>query len=220
MFNYFRSRNFINKGKVIIYIFTIFLFGGMFMFSAFAGGYNENKEEDNVITNSDLNINVNQTGNKSLIVYFSRAGEQYNVGVIDKGNTAIVAEVIAELTGADLFEVVPFLDNYPKTYSELTDMARKEQNANVRPKYAGELHDLNECDVIYVGAPVWWGDWPMIMYTVFENNDFAGKTLIPFSTHEGSGLSGFDRKLKAACPDSVIKKGLAVVKVSLFFYSY
>ena len=113
------------------------------MFSAFAGGYNENKEEDNVITNSDLNINVNQTGNKSLIVYFSRAGEQYNVGVIDKGNTAIVAEVIAELTGADLFEVVPFLDNYPKTYSELTDMARKEQNANARQKYAGELHDLN-----------------------------------------------------------------------------
>ena len=99
-------------------------------------------------------------------------------------------------------------------------MARKEQNANVRPKYAGELHDLNEYDVIYVGAPVWWGDWPMIMYTVFENNDFAGKTLIPFSTHEGSGLSGFDRKLKASCPDSVIKKGLAVVKVSLFFYSY
>ena len=58
--------------------------------------------------------------------------------------------------------------------------------------------------------PVWWGDWPMIMYTVFENNDFTGKTLIPFSTHEGSGLSGFDRKLQAACAGAEVGKGLAV----------
>ena len=50
----------------------------------------------------------------------------------------------------------------------------------------------------------------MIMYTVFENNDFAGKTLIPFSTHEGSGLSGFDRKLSSACPDSTVLDGLAI----------
>lgn len=61
-----------------------------------------------------------------------------------------------------------------------------------------------------IGAPVWWGDWPMIMYTVFENNDFAWKTLIPFSTHEGSGLSGFDKKLLSACPDSTVLDGLAV----------
>ena len=63
---------------------------------------------------------------------------------------------------------------------------------------------------IFIGAPVWWGDWPMIMYTVFENNDFSGKTLIPFSTHEGSGLSGFDKKLQSACPDAEVLKGLAV----------
>ncbi|MBQ8986625.1 MAG: flavodoxin, partial [Lachnospiraceae bacterium] len=63
---------------------------------------------------------------------------------------------------------------------------------------------------IFIGAPVWWGDWPMIMYTVFENNDFSGKTLIPFSTHEGSGLSGFDKKLQDACPDATVGKGLAV----------
>ena len=50
----------------------------------------------------------------------------------------------------------------------------------------------------------------MIMYTVFENNDFSGKTLIPFSTHEGSGLSGFDKKLQNACPDAEVLKGLAI----------
>ena len=146
----------------------------------------------------------------TLVLYFSRTGEQYVVGVIDKGNTAIVAEMIAEETGADLFEVLPADDHYPTTYNELTDMARQEQNDNARPAYSGELPDLGGYSTIFIGAPVWWGDWPMIMYTVFENNDFSGKTLIPFSTHEGSGLAGFDRKLEDACPGAEVGKGLAV----------
>ena len=145
-----------------------------------------------------------------LVVYFSRTGEQYTVGVIDHGNTAIVAEMIADETGADLFEVLPEDDHYPMTYAELTDVAKKEQNENARPAYAGEVPDLSQYDTVFIGAPVWWGDWPMIMYTMFEKNDFSGKTLIPFSTHEGSGLSGFDKKLEGACPDSTIGKGLAI----------
>ncbi len=145
-----------------------------------------------------------------LVIYFSRTGEQYTVGVIDKGNTAIVAEMIAEETGAELFEVLPEEDYYPYTYNELTDVAKKEQNEKARPAYQGTLPDLGAYSTIFIGAPVWWGDWPMIMYTVFENNDFSGKTLIPFSTHEGSGLSGFDKKLQSACPDAEVLKGLAV----------
>ena len=153
-----------------------------------------------------------ETGASSdtLVLYFSRTGEQYVVGVIDKGNTAIVAEMIAEQTGADLFEVLPADDHYPMTYEALTDVAKQEQNDNARPAYSGELPDLSKYSTIFIGAPVWWGDWPMIMYTVFENNDFSGKTLIPFSTHEGSGLSGFDKKLEGACPDSTVGKGLAI----------
>lgn len=147
-----------------------------------------------------------------LVVYFSRTGEQYNVGVIDKGNTAIVAEMIAEQTGADLFEVLPADDHYPMTYDELTDVAKREQNEKARPAYAGSLPDLSQYDTVFIGAPVWWGDWPMILYTFFENNGeaLAGKTLIPFSTHEGSGLSGFDKKLASACPGSTVGEGLAI----------
>ncbi len=147
-----------------------------------------------------------------LVVYFSRTGEQYNVGVIDKGNTAIVAEFIADRTGADLWEVLPVDDHYPMTYSELTDVAKKEQKDDARPQYKGEVPDLSSYSTIFIGAPVWWGDWPMIMYTFFENNldGLAGKTLIPFSTHEGSGLSGFDKKLSKACPDATVKDGLAI----------
>ena len=151
-------------------------------------------------------------GSDILVVYFSRTGEQYTVGVIDKGNTSIVAEMIAEQTGADLFEVLPVDDHDPMTYAELTDVAKQEQNDNARPEYAGEVPDLSAYDTIYIGAPVWWGDWPMIMYTFFEQNaeGLSGKRLVPFSTHEGSGLSGFDKKLESVCPNSTILNGLAI----------
>ena len=149
-------------------------------------------------------------GGKILVVYFSRTGEQYGVGVIEKGNTEIVAEMIAELTGADLYEVVPAEDNYPTTYKELTDVAKKEQNDKARPAYTVTVPDLSEYSTVFIGAPVWWSDWPMIMYTLFENEDLSGKTLIPFCTHAGSGLSGFDKKLAYACPNSQVLDGLAI----------
>ena len=151
-------------------------------------------------------------GGDTLVVYFSRTGEQYEVGVIEKGNTAIVADMIIDKTGADSFEILPDDDHYPYTYDELTDVAKKEQNENARPAYAGEVPDLSQYSTIFIGAPVWWGDWPMIMYTFFENNAdaLAGKTLIPFSTHAGSGLSDFDGKLSSACPDSTVGEGLAI----------
>jgi len=151
-----------------------------------------------------------ESGSKILVLYFSRTGEQYNVGVIEKGNTAIVAEMIAEATGADLYEVLPADDHYPTTYKELTDVGLQEQRDGARPAYAGELPDFENYGTIFIGAPVWWGDWPMIMYTVFESTPLSGKTLIPFSTHAGSGLSGFDRSLAAAFPECTIAKGLAI----------
>ena len=160
----------------------------------------------------DTTSNEIVSGSDVLVVYFARTGEQYTVGVIDKGNTAIVAEMIIERTGADSFEILPEEDYYPYTYSELTDVAKREQNENARPGYAGEVPDLTQYSTVFIGAPVWWGDWPMICYTFFENNAdaLAGKTLIPFSTHEGSGLSGFDRKLSSVCPDSTVGEGLAI----------
>ncbi len=145
---------------------------------------------------------------KILVVYFSRTGEQYTVGVIDEGNTAIVAEMIAEKTGADLYEILPEND-YPYTYSALTDVAKQEQNDNARPTIRGDLPDVSGYDTIFIGAPVWWGDWPMICYTFFESVDLSGKSLVPFSTHEGSGLSGFDKKLAAAVLGATVLTGQA-----------
>ncbi len=170
----------------------------------------DKKQQANTSVNDDTE--EPSGGSNILVVYFSRTGEQYGVGVIDKGNTAIVADMIIETTGADSFEILPQDDYYPYTYDELTEVAKKEQNENARPAYAGDIPDLSQYETIFIGAPVWWGDWPMICYTFFENNadSLAGKTLIPFSTHAGSGLSGFDSKLSSALPNSTVGEGLAI----------
>ena len=176
---------------------------------------NSRQDDKSVVSQSNTETKSDSgtsDGTKTLVVYFSRTGEQYGVGNIDKGNTAIVAEMIAEKTGADSFEILPKEDYYPYTYDELTDVAKQELNDNVRPEIKGATPDLSEYDTVFIGAPVWWGDWPMIMYTFFEGNKdaLAGKTLIPFSSHAGSGLSGFDSKLSGACPDSTVGTGLAI----------
>ena len=145
-----------------------------------------------------------------LVVYFSRTGEQYGVGVIDKGNTAIVAEMIVEATGADAYEILPADEHYPMTYDELIDVGLQEQRDNARPAIADELPDLSGYDTVFIGAPVWWGDWPMILYSFFESEPMEGKTLIPFSTHAGSGLSGFDRSLAEVYPSCSVGEGLAI----------
>ncbi len=159
---------------------------------------------------SETTPSIETEDSNILVVYFSRTGEQYSVGVIDKGNTAIVADMIVTATGADSFEILPADDHYPVTYDELTEVAKEEQNENARPEISGTLPDLSQYETIFIGSPVWWGDWPMICYTYFEANDFSGKTIIPFSTHAGSGLAGFDEKLSDYTSDAKIGKGLSI----------
>lgn len=173
---------------------------------------NSSTESMKQTASADVSQDTDSSGSSILVVYFSRTGEQYGVGVIDKGNTAIVADMIIDATGADSFEILPEEDYYPYTYDELTDVAKKEQNENARPAYKGKVPDLSQYDTVFIGAPVWWGDWPMICYTFFEENAeaLAGKTLIPFNTNAGSGLSGFDTKLADECPASTVGEGLAV----------
>ena len=162
-------------------------------------------------TNAAENNTPVTTGRSSIVVYFSRTGEQYGVGVIDKGNTAIVADMIIEQTGADSFEITPKEDNYPMTYSELTDYAKEEQNNNARPEIASTVENFDSYDTVYLGYPIWWGDLPMICYTFLESYDFSGKTIIPFCTHAGSGNAGTQSKIQSAVPSAEVKEVLAIV---------
>lgn len=145
---------------------------------------------------------------KVLVAFFSRAGENYAVGYIEKGNTHIVAEMIAEETGGTLFHIEP-VTPYPEDYTECTQVAKKEKNENARPAVKGDIK-VEDYDVIFIGYPNWWGDMPMAVYTFIEKHDWTGKTVVPFCTHEGSGLSGTERKLKNACRSATVLKGLAI----------
>ena len=147
---------------------------------------------------------------KSLVVYFSRTGEQDKVGVIEKGNTKIVAEMIAEKVGADTFEIVPKNDTYPMTFDALCDVAKEEQNNNARPEIKDTVKDFDSYDTIYLGYPIWWADLPMICYTFLESYDFNGKTIVPFCTHEGSADANTQKKIQTAVPKASVKEVLAI----------
>lgn len=145
---------------------------------------------------------------KILVAFFSRAGENYAVGHIQKGNTHIIAEMIAEETGGDLFQIEPETP-YPDDYTKCIEVAKQELNANARPAIKADTK-VEAYDTIFIGYPNWWGDMPMPVYTFIEKHDWEGKTVIPFCTHEGSGLSATESKLKNACKGATVLKGLAI----------
>lgn len=145
---------------------------------------------------------------KSLVAFFSRADENYAVGYIEKGNTHIVAEMIAAETGADLFHIKT-VTPYPAAYNECIEVAKREKQSNARPAIQGDIR-VEDYDVIYLGYPNWWGEMPMAVYTFIEKHNWEGKTIVPFCTHEGSGLSGTERRIQSACTGGKVLKGLAI----------
>ena len=145
---------------------------------------------------------------KSLVIVFSRADENYSVGYIEKGNTMILAEMIANKTGAELFEVKPE-KKYPADYDTCIDVAKREQNQKARPAIL-EDKDISDYDTIFFGYPVWWGDIPMCMYTFVEAHDWSGKKIIPFCTHEGSAAGRTEGTLKRTMKGAEILKPLAI----------
>lgn len=145
---------------------------------------------------------------KVLVVFFSRTGENYAVGNIEKGNTHIVAEMIAKETGGKLFQIET-VNPYPDEYKACVEVAKAEKESNARPGIKGNVK-VEDYDVIFLGYPNWWGDMPMAVYTFIEKHNWNGKTVVPFCTHEGSGLSGTERKLKDACKGATVSEGLAI----------
>ena len=147
--------------------------------------------------------------NRTLVVYYSRTGENYAVGNIAEGNTAIVAKMIAARTGADLFEIKT-AKAYAADYDTCIEEAKKELRDDARPAIVGDVENFDEYDTVYVGYPIWWGVPPMCVFTFFEKHDWAGKTVKPFCTHEGSGLGGSVRAIKKALPAATVTDGLAI----------
>lgn len=149
------------------------------------------------------NMEKSSANSKALVVYFSRAGENYNVGTVEVGNTELLAKEIIARTGADEFKIEE-VDTYPSNYQEAIERATKERNEQARPEYKGEI-DISSYDTVFFGYPIWWGDMPMIVYNFIEKHDWNGKTVIPFNTHEGSGNSGTYGILRSKMSGATLK---------------
>ena len=171
-----------------------------------------------------LNLNSrisSRQQSRSLVVYFSMpetsdpnnmTKEEDNSAVVigDEvlGNTQYMASVIQKNIGADSFRIVPETA-YPVDHTNLVDLAAEEQNSNARPAIQGSIN-LTQYDTIFIGYPIWWSDMPMILYTFLDTYDLSGKTIVPFSTHGGSGLAGTRNKIVQLEPNAKILDGLTI----------
>ncbi len=145
-------------------------------------------------TNTKTFASANTTP-KSLIVYFSHSG-----------NTKKIAQFIQETLNCDSFEVKP-AKPYPTDYDTLVNLAREEKNNHFRPELAGTIPNTGNYQTIFVGYPSWWGTMPMPLFTFFEQINCSGKTIVPFTTHEGSRFGQSLRDLQTLCPDAVLLDG-------------
>lgn len=149
---------------------------------------------------------------KTLIAFYSRAGENYGASGIEdlvKGNTEVAADMIQEITGADMFKIET-VQEYPANYTKCTEVAKKELQENARPEMKGLPENFQDYDTIILGYPNWWSHMPMVVYNFLESLDFNGKVIMPFCTHGGGGFSGTEKEIKRLCPDATVERGLAI----------
>ena len=151
----------------------------------------------------------NNTKMNAIVIFFSHAGDNYSVGNIEVGNTKIVADYISEFTGADQYEIVTHKYD-GMAYMPLIDLAKKEAAAGELPPYEGAAPDLSKYDTVFIGGPVWWGTYPQVMFTLFKDINLDGKTVIPFTTHEGSGLANCVSDVKKAFPKAIVTQGWSI----------
>ena len=169
------------------------------------GEDNEEGSEQPEVTNGSI-----------LIVYFSRAGENYGVGTVSVGNTAIMAGYIQEYTGGATFEIVPTVP-YPSDYDEMREVSQQETASNARPAFNGQVENWDQYSVVFVGAPIWYGAPPMIMRTFYETyrEELAGKTLVPFGTHAGSGVGSCTSLVREYFPNATLLETFGVSGASV-----
>ena len=166
-------------------------------------------------------------GHNVLVVYFSMpetedpndmtVEEANSTVVIDGevlGNTQYMAYVIAENMNADIFRIEPEVP-YPTEHETLVDLASAEKADAARPAIRGQIENLDDYSVIFLGYPNWWGDMPMILYTFLEQYDLSGKTIVPFNTHGGSGFSNTISTIRAFEPGADVADGLSISRNSI-----
>ena len=181
---------------IIVLIVLVLIGGGIYLFTKDSGENNENVP----VNNNNNNDENNETDELStLVVYFSNSG-----------NTEILANFIHNYVGGDIVALEP-TDAYPEDYNDLLDVAQVEQQSDARPEFNDLNIDIDDYDTIFIGYPNWWGDMPMIIYTFFDTYDLSGKTIAPFNTSGGSGLSRTVGTIRELEPDATVTEGFTVL---------
>jgi len=159
--------------------------------------------------NNNNTIKPSNNMSKAIVIFFSHAGDNYSVGNIEVGNTKIVADYITEITGAAQYEIVTHKYD-GMAYTPLINLAQEEANRGELPPYEGAAPDLSQYDTVFIGGPVWWGTYPQVMFTLFRDINLDGKTVIPFTTHEGSGLANCESDVRKAFPKANVQRGWSI----------
>lgn len=150
---------------------------------------------------------------KTLIAFYSRRGQNYVGGSIRnlaKGNNeVIVGKIREQLPDADVFQIET-VKKYSPDYMVCIEEAKEELRAKARPELTAQVENMDQYDTIILGYPNWWGLPPMAVFTFLESYNFAGKKIVPFCSHEGSGLGGSIRQLKMTVPDARLTAGVAI----------
>jgi flavodoxin len=139
-----------------------------------------------------------QNSKKVLIAYFSHTK-----------TTEKVALEIHKMVGGDIFQIET-IHPYPTEHRETLDVAEKERDSNARPALKAKVENMDSYDVIFLGYPIWWYTLPMPLFTFLESYDLSGKTIIPFSTHGGSRMSGTEDVIRKFHPKAKVHDGFAV----------
>jgi len=180
--------------------FAVYQFRGRFVSTNDSVSYDPDTQKVLIAYFSHANaVGVDAVSSASLV---NRNGES-------KGNTEVIAEIIAENVDADVFEIVPE-EPYPSDYDSTVDQAKKEQNDNARPALSTHIDNMDDYDIIILGYPNWWGTIPMPVYTFIEEYDLLDKTIIPFVTHEGSGIGNSVLDIKNSYGKLDIVKPIAI----------
>lgn len=182
---------------------------GIMVLLAACGNAAEKTSSSDIKAPAQATASAETQGKKVLVAYFSRTGDNYAVGNISKGNTHIVADMIAEMTGADTFEIKT-KNPYPENYRECTEVAKKELADDARPALATKVENMKDYDVIFLGYPIWWSDMPMAVYSFMESYDFQGKTIIPFCTSAGNVLTGKESGIPKYAKGANVSQGLGI----------
>ena len=187
------------------------------------GCSSDNERSNTVDTTEQINQNSNDTqitADKILVVYFSvpemdgvdTSSSASRVATEDGvvGNTQYVANIISQEIGDDLYRIET-VQTYPETHDPLLEFAYEERSEDARPELKNEIDNFDEYDKLFIGYPIWNDDLPMPLYTFLEQYDFTDKTIIPFTTHGGSGFSGTIGVIADLQPNAtVISNGLSI----------